>query len=456
MKKFSLFLFAILLLSSVRLLAQPYLVGHTTITYTDPARSSRSIPTELYYPANTAGTGVPVATGSFPIIVFGHGFVMSWDAYQNIWEDLVPQGYILAFPKTETGFSPVHAELGKDLAFLVTKLQSESATNSSSPFYLHVNSKSAIMGHSMGGGSSFLAGASNTTITTMVTLAAANTTPSSITAASLVTVPNLVLSGQNDCVAPASAHQQPMYDSLASACKAFVSINGGAHCEFANYNFNCAFGESTCTPAPGITRTEQQDVAGDFMKLWLAYYLKDDCAAWTSFNDSLSVSTRISHQATCNINNPVISAVGMNLSSTPATTYQWYLNGNPIGGATSQNYTATAAGTYQVMVTYYNSCLYPSNSIVLSSTGIDADQQEVGFSLAPNPVEDQLHIEYAYSGSSEMVLSIYNLLGEQVMSMPVAGGTHSLQVDLSSLSSGVYVTTLSVGRKVLHQKFVKK
>lgn len=38
--------------------AQPYAVGHTQITYTDPARAGRSIQTEIYYPAATAGEQV--------------------------------------------------------------------------------------------------------------------------------------------------------------------------------------------------------------------------------------------------------------------------------------------------------------------------------------------------------------------------------------------------------------
>ncbi|MCX6295869.1 MAG: dienelactone hydrolase family protein [Bacteroidetes bacterium] len=333
MKKINYFILSFLLFVSVVANAQPFQIGHTQITYTDPARSSRSIQTEIYYPTTTAGTSVPVSAGTFPVIVFGHGFVMTWDAYQNIWEDLVPQGYIVAFPRTEGSISPVHAEFGKDLAFLVTKLQSESATNAASLFYNHINNKSAIMGHSMGGGSSFLAAASNTAITTMVTFAAANTTPSSIAASANVSVPTLVFSGQNDCVAPPVDHQIKMYDSCGATCKTFISIKGAAHCEFANSNFNCTFGESTCSPTPTITRTQQQDATSDFLKLWLEYYLKDMCNSWNVFNDSLAISPRITHNQSCTISNPVITQVGAVLTSTAATTYQWYFNGAVIPGA---------------------------------------------------------------------------------------------------------------------------
>ena len=94
-------------------------IGHTTITFADPSRTGgfgsgggtgRQIQTEIYYPAATTGDDVPITGSNYPVIVFGHGFVMVWSAYQNIWEALVPQGYIVAFPRTEGGLPPSHQE----------------------------------------------------------------------------------------------------------------------------------------------------------------------------------------------------------------------------------------------------------------------------------------------------------------------------------------------------------
>ena len=112
--------------------AQPFSIGHRSFTVTDPSRS-RQIPLELYYPADVAGNNVSFAqqAPSAPIVVFGHGFVMTWDAYANIWQSLVPAGYIVAFPTTEGSFAPSHLEFGKDLAFSVTAIQAEGQTPSS-------------------------------------------------------------------------------------------------------------------------------------------------------------------------------------------------------------------------------------------------------------------------------------------------------------------------------------
>lgn len=269
-------------------------IGHTTFTFIDSTRGNRQITAEIYYPAISTGNNTPIAAGVFPLIAFGHGFVMDYSAYQNYWETLVPEGYILAFPTTEGSFSPSHADFGKDLTFLVTKMQSSGA-GANIPV-ASVGSTSAIMGHSMGGGSSFLAAENNQVVTTMVSFAAANTNPSSITASKQVTVPTLLFSGVNDCVAPPSQHQDIMYDSAAATFKTQVNIIGGGHCFFANSNFNCTFGESTCTPSPTITRAQQQSITNNFLKPWLAYFLKNDCQKAQEFQDSLTMSATISYR----------------------------------------------------------------------------------------------------------------------------------------------------------------
>lgn len=279
-----------------------YQVGHRQITYIDPARGNRSIQTEMYYPATTAGDNVAVASGQFPILVFGHGFVMVWSSYDNIWNSLVPLGYIMAFPRTEGNITPNHDEFGKDLAFLVNKLKNEN-NNSSSPFYQKVDSSSAIMGHSMGGGSSFLACAGNSVPDAMITFAAANTNPSSITAAASVNIPTLVFSGEEDCVAPPADHQIPMYNALASNCKVYISIKEGGHCYFANYNFNCTFGEETCYPGGiPLDRSEQQATTMNFVIPYLDYFLKGNIASWNKFVDSLNTSSKITKINNCPIN----------------------------------------------------------------------------------------------------------------------------------------------------------
>ena len=292
------YLVIILLCVSSCLLAQTFNIGHTSMDFYDNARN-RNITTEIYYPSDTNGDNVSISLGNFPVIVFGHGFLISWDSYDNYWTSFVPEGYILCFPTTEMGFTPSHQSFADDLIFLTSQMQIESQ-NSTSIFYNSILPKTGIMGHSMGGGASFLAAANNPNINTLINFAAAETNPSAISAARNINIPSLIFSGEDDCVTPPINHQNIMFDSLNSYCKTQINILNGGHCYFANENVLCSFGESSCNPALNITRNEQQNITNDFLKIWLNFSLKSNQNYFTIFNDSLQTSNRITYSQFCN------------------------------------------------------------------------------------------------------------------------------------------------------------
>jgi len=277
--------------------AQPFLIGDRTIDFFDVARN-RTITTDIYYPGVASGGNVAVEAGEFPVLVLGHGFVMTVDAYANIWNYFVPKGYIVALPTTEGDFSPDHGAFGADLAYVAQALQAANVDNTS-PFFGHVLPATALMGHSMGGGASVLGAAGNGSIQALVNFAPAETNPSAAAAAANVLVPTMVFAASEDCVAPIAGHQGPIYDALTVPCRAFVNILGGGHCYFAENNFNCAFGEFTCGPDLTISRAEQHAVVNDFAGLWLDHYLKGDQQALIAVLDSLENSTRTQTDYTC-------------------------------------------------------------------------------------------------------------------------------------------------------------
>lgn len=313
------FILIIFLVVSNYLVAQPYNIGHTTITFNDNSRN-RTIETEIYYPSIIDGEDVASAMGEFPVIVFGHGFLMSWSAYENFWQGLVPEGYIICFPTTEGGAGPNHGNFGEDIKFIANEMQNEN-TNTNSILFNAINSKTALMGHSMGGGASFLAAENNSNIHTLVNFAAAETNPSAISAAKNVTVPTLLFSGIDDCVTPPDEHQDIMYDSLINTnCKTQINIIGGSHCYFANNNFSCNLGETFCG-SNSITRQEQHITTLDFLNIWLNYTLKENNTALTVFNDSLQISNRITNRQLCSPTNTSIKSVNkssLNLFPNPS------------------------------------------------------------------------------------------------------------------------------------------
>jgi hypothetical protein len=307
MKRISIITLLSILIGTVSF-AQPFLIGHKQQAFIDASRSNRTIDTEIYYPANTTGDNVPLANGTFPTLVFGHGFVMTWDSYAYLWNGIVPSGYILVFPKSEGSFSPSHTDFGKDIAFLVEAMKLESL-NQSSTFFNAVSDKSAAMGHSMGGGSAFLSIQYNNSITALATLAAAVTNPSSVNAASEIQIPSLTIAGANDCIAPTDGHQTPMYSALSSSCKTYIDILDASHCQFAGTSFTCSIGEATCLPASSITAAVQHDLTLQLLLLWLANYLKNDCVAGTQFQEFITNSSALTLEQNCTI---TCNQVGLN------------------------------------------------------------------------------------------------------------------------------------------------
>lgn len=382
--------FLILVFSSLSAIyAQNFAIGNTTITFNDPSRSGgfgsgggpgRQIQTEIYYPADLAGSNVNLANGNFPVLVFGHGFAMAWDAYANIWQALVPLGYIIAFPRTEGSLlpAPSHNDFGLDLALVEVKLQALN-NNSSSIFYQKILNKSAIMGHSMGGGATFIAAANNNSpsLKAVVGFAPAETNPSAISAASNVNVDAIVFSGSSDGVTPPNSNHLPIYNNLNSSCKSYISILNGSHCYFANSNFNCDFGELT-TGAGSLSRGAQQDITKDFLSLWLDFELKSSCTSWDMFLDSLSTSSRVSAQQSCSLGylQPDISITGASAICAGDSTilaanynqdynYTWFLNNTVLAG-NADTLQVNTSGTYLVSASNSYACIDSSEVFVLT------------------------------------------------------------------------------------------
>lgn len=480
--KTTLLLFAAFCLTAT-VFSQNHPIGHTTITFNDPDRTGgfgsgggpgRQIQSEIYYPAASNGQDTPVANGAFPVIVFGHGFVMSWDAYENLWEEFVPRGYIMVFPRTEGDLLGTdHQAFGWDLQLLVTEMQALGA-DPNSLFYESVKEETALMGHSMGGGASFLAADSlcvngNNNLKTLVGLAPAESTTngvSSIASASQITVPSIVLSGVQDGVTPPEDHHIPMYEALNSDCKSLIDIIGGAHCYFAEPNFNCDFGESTSSGGISISRTEQHEVTYDFVNLWLDYTLKYDCGSFPIFNDSLNNSTRVTFEQVCTgpltieteetvvicqgdsftfpdgstsststmqtsnytsangcdsthtitlevstLNDEISENNGILTATQNGGNYQWIdcETNTEVPNATNQTFQPNVSGNYAVEVSI-GSCSGTSSCSEVQVLNLDEEKQNINFNVFPNPNNGIFKI----STNKSATIIFYDAQGKEV------------------------------------------
>ncbi|MEW7289698.1 poly(ethylene terephthalate) hydrolase family protein [Aquimarina sp. 2304DJ70-9] len=278
-------------------IAQDYDVSSSSKTFRDADRRNRRVNARIYYPKVNRTSQAQAVQESFPVVVLGHGFVMGSSAYQNFYDTLVPRGYIVVFVNTEGSFFANHEAFSRDLAFMVEAIQNEN-NNSNSVLFGLVDDKSALIGHSMGGGAAVVA-ASLTDVETLVTFAPALLRFDTLTPATNVTAESIVFSGSSDGVTPPEENHIPIYDNLGSDCKYFINIEGGAHCYYANSNFFCDFGENSASSGIQISRTQQQAITFQFLNPWLDYKLKGDVAAQQQFVSDITNSDDITFENNC-------------------------------------------------------------------------------------------------------------------------------------------------------------
>lgn len=139
---------------------------------------------------------------------------------------------------------------------------------------------------------------------------------------------------------------------------------------------------------------------------------------------------------------PVITEASGVLSSTAATTYQWYKNGVQIAGATSQSYTPTESGIYIVRITDANGCVprYAQSfsfTATPSTAGLN-EQQLMSTNIYPNPSTGIVNLELPSLEGANYDVIVYDLLGKVVLQ-----ASNTTQIDLSGKMNGSYIVTVS-------------
>jgi dienelactone hydrolase len=306
-----------MLMQVLQAAAQSYQPGRRIVQFTDPDRANRVIATDLFYPAATAGDNQPLAGGleKFPVVSFGHGFSIGSSSYYWLGDSLARRGFIVALPATEGSFSPSHAEFGRDLAFLCSRLIS---LNDSSASFLsgRVMNRSATGGHSMGGGASFLAMNYNSNIHALFNFTAAETNPSAMAASLTLQKPALIFAGSSDCIVRDTV-QQRLYNSIPYGCKTFINITNALHCHFASNNAACVLGQLTtgCNSSP-LTAADVNAKVMLLLAPFLDHYLKNNCARASDFVQAYNSITGVSKMRSCvsdplgcqitSVNNPTL------------------------------------------------------------------------------------------------------------------------------------------------------
>nr|HMT29995.1 T9SS type A sorting domain-containing protein [Bacteroidia bacterium] len=151
------------------------------------------------------------------------------------------------------------------------------------------------------------------------------------------------------------------------------------------------------------------------------------------------------------VSTPAISFIAPDLVSTPASGYQWYLNGFPIPSANAQNLTPVQQGTYTVQVTDSNGCTAISDPFVFTSLNENSIQNYLH--IVPNPASTfiQLTISNAEFKVKDASIIIRNIQGQILLNEPMAT---DLKIDIVEISNGIYFLEVVSKNIVYKKKFV--
>ena len=151
-------------------------------------------------------------------------------------------------------------------------------------------------------------------------------------------------------------------------------------------------------------------------------------------------------------NAPVITQNGNVLLSSELTLNQWYDQNGIINGAINQYYVVTTAGDYYTICTTLKGCISDTSNILhVTPAGIEEAENNINFTLFPNPISDYLTIET--TGNGEKVdFEICDLTGQIVYKGDLTGKT---TIATTGFSPGVYIIKLLNGKNVVYRKIVK-
>jgi len=152
---------------------------------------------------------------------------------------------------------------------------------------------------------------------------------------------------------------------------------------------------------------------------------------------------------------PVISQVENLLLSDGITGNQWYKNDTLIAGATEASYELTANGTYFCIVTIHGCLSDTSNRLNIFDLGIDK-HSATEFTIYPVPNEGLFTILTDLSPAEKYNLRLINNLGIPVyeLSDRMASGNDVIEIDASSLPSGMYVLQFMTSERKIAQKMM--
>jgi photosystem II stability/assembly factor-like uncharacterized protein len=223
---------------------------------------------------------------------------------------------------------------------------------------------------------------------------------------------------------------------------------------FGDGAFNLAGSASSSLPVSFATTSDKISIANGQVTLLKAGRVS--ITASQVGNENYKVASSITQSFCIKPAKPTITLSNLTtptslLTSSAADGNQWYVDGTAIAGATNATFSATKSGSYKVQVTIDDCKGEFSAEQPLVITGTEAVQASID--LYPNPVGDLLTIYFGDAAGMKQI-TVFALTGERLVTNNTESS--SITIDVSNLSTGIYLTKILVDGAVQTKKFKKQ
>lgn len=153
---------------------------------------------------------------------------------------------------------------------------------------------------------------------------------------------------------------------------------------------------------------------------------------------------------------PTVTLSGTTLTSSSATSNQWYLNGTAITGATDQTYTATASGEYTVVVTNASGCYSTSDATTVTLVGME-NLEQFGIEIYPNPMQSFTRINYNLVNTTQINITLFDASGNQMETLVNTykpAGDHQIIWKDPELANGIYYLVFRTNEGMVTKKLI--
>ena len=137
-------------------------------------------------------------------------------------------------------------------------------------------------------------------------------------------------------------------------------------------------------------------------------------------------------------------SVAFSNTSSYAVSYRWDFNDGSYSTLSDPIHYFSSPGFYDVSLISYNCSYSDTNTINVNVTNTDIQNvnNETGFTIYPNPANDQIVLRGFDGGHANCILEIINLLGEVVLRSALSTGSE-LKFDIHNLQDGFYFVNIT-------------